>query len=184
MRRVASPCAFTVQLAEVREPHERRRHVGRRADVDDVDAGRGVGRHRVKKPGAASGSSTTSCPCSRRGSWPDRCCAASCFGIAAVQHAGRAERRAVHRLRQLRLHHVGAAGVDRQADEDQQDRQEHGHVEQGEALFVRKCVSLFGHVRFRLYEQRPTHTGRRLEIGDRIERSVSSRHDGTKPSSG
>ena len=44
--------------------------------------------------------------------------------VAAVQRARRAERRAVHRLRQLRLDHVASAAVDRQAGEQAASRQD------------------------------------------------------------
>ena len=56
--------------------------------------------------------------------------------VAAVQVARRRERGAVHRLGQLRLHDVGPAAVDRQPGGNQQEREEDGHVDQGEPAFA------------------------------------------------
>ena len=133
------------QLLEVRQLHERRRHNRGGADVDDVDAGDRVRRHR-EEAGLAW-------PRRRRSSHPTiREVGVVDVGrflrrAAAVQHARGAERGAVNCLRQLRLHDVSAPGVDREADEYQEHREKDGHVEQGEAPFVMKCVSLSGHVR-------------------------------------
>ena len=41
------------------------------------------------------------------------------------------------------LHDIGAAGVDGEADEDQEHREEHGHVEEREAPFVRSAFSVW-----------------------------------------
>ena len=55
--------------------------------------------------------------------------------------ARRAERRAVNRLRQLRLHDVGPARIDREAGKEQQGGQHACHVDQGKALFAGEIES-------------------------------------------
>ena len=56
------------------------------------------------------------------------------FGIAAVEHACRAQRGAVHGFGQLRLDQVGPAGIDGEPGEEQQQGGHDRHVNKNEAL--------------------------------------------------
>ena len=86
----------------------------------------------VKKLGSAVGSVDDDVPRYPAGKLALKICVASALRIAAVEAARRAERRAVHGLAQLGLHHVGPAGVDGQAGRDHQQRQDRRHVDEDE----------------------------------------------------
>ena len=136
IRRCASPVLAMVTVFRRRQPHERRRQRRGRGDRDDVDAGRDVGRaanRSCRRPVGLPAAVPMIAGRKVRREDARRLAAR----VAAVEHARRAERGAVHRLRQLRLDHVGPAGVDRKAGEQQQHRQRAGDVDQGKALFVR-----------------------------------------------
>jgi hypothetical protein len=128
---------------EPRQPHEGRRQLSRGGHRNDVDAGRGdrrlgeeiSGRDRIRAGGAQIAGREVLLED------PLRLAAR----IAAVQHPRRAERGAVDRLAQLRLHDVGAAGVDGEAGEHQQQREDAAHVDQRESLLPVCLESMCDH---------------------------------------
>jgi hypothetical protein len=60
-------------------------------------------------------------------------------GIAVVDFAGRRQRRAVDRFRQLGFDDVGPAGIHRKTGKDQQAGRDCGHVYDGES-FLSGCL--------------------------------------------
>ena len=139
------PCWLTVTVSKSPDLHERRRQDRRRGDGDDVDAARLVD-HRGEKPGV--------CRVGRRGGphvsdgeiGPvDR--PGLSRGISAVQVPRGRQRGAVHGFGQLRLHHIGPAGIDGDARKEQEARQRGGHINKDEATLAGSIGTLFLHVR-------------------------------------